>query len=171
MRMQRSITVLIVIVCFFEFGQGQKYLQIEKINSTESIKISEGSTLFFIAPIYSDHWQKGIIKEIIYESETIVFDHTIINLKEIKKIKINNGAGNAMAWALKGFGFSWLVTGAIIDLADLNDQNALDAQNILIGALSIGTGVFIGKLGGNKIYTHNKTHRFRLIDLRFSVDE
>jgi len=170
----KRLRTTIVFIIFFSISytcQSQLYLQIEKINSTELIKIPVGSTIVFKASSSSDEWQRGKIEDIDYESGTIIFDHTFMSLKEIEKIKVRNFGGEAMAWALKGFGFSWLIMGAIIDLADLNEQKQLDAQNLLIGALSIGTGFFIEKVSGDKIYTHNKTHRFRLIDLRFSIDE
>ena len=66
----------------------QTSLQIEKINSTERIKLCPGVILSFKAPAHSDQWQTGTIKEIMYESQTIVFDHTFLTLKEISKIKI-----------------------------------------------------------------------------------
>ncbi len=160
---------LILLLCPFP-SSAQLYLQIEKINSTERIKLGPGIMLSFKAPAHSDQWQTGTIKEIIYESQTIVFDHTFLTLKEISKIKIRNGTGEAFAWLLKGFGASWLVIGGLADLANLRDETTLDAQNISIGLGSIGSGYFIEKFGGDKIYTNNKTHRFRILDLRFSVD-
>ena len=149
----------------------QQLLQIEKINSLETIKIGVGSRLIFKASIYSDEWQRGIIQSIDYESQTVFFDHTFLTVDQIDKIKIPNPTAQSFAWMLKGFGVSWLIFGAIIDLADLNEEKALDIQNISIGLFSIGTGFLIDKASGTKVYSNRRTHRFRIIDLRFSDKE
>ncbi len=147
------------------------FLQIEEINSPESIKIPIGSTIIFKAPKYSEQWQKGVIKKILYKGNTIIFDHTFMTLDEIEKIKIKNFGGQAVGFILQMFGVGWLGRGAIADLTNIGPDNNLDKTNIIIGAVAIGTGVLIQKVSGNKVYTNNKTHRFRLVDLRFSVKD
>ncbi len=151
-------------------SQADMFLQIEEINSPESIKLPVGSTITFKSSKYSDQWQKGRIKEIIYDGNTIIFDHTFMPLNEIEKIKIINFGGQAIGYALEAFGVSWLSLGALAELTNVGDENNLSAQNLIIGATAIGTGFLIQKVSGNKVYTNNKTHRFRLIDLRFSVE-
>jgi hypothetical protein len=165
------IIFLIIFLCQLRFSHGQQFLQIERINSSETIKIGVGSQLIFKASGYSDQWQFGTIKEIIYKGQTIVFDHTFLTVDEISKIKFRNTAGESIAWALKGFGLSWLVFGAIADIANLNEENNLDAKNLAIGGFALGTGILLDKVSGNKIYTNNRTHRFRIVDLRFDVKE
>lgn len=164
--------VLYYLVLQFHFLQlpGQLYLQIEKINSLETIKLGVGAVISFKAPSYSDQWQTGVIKDIIYDSETIVFDHTFLTIDEISKIKIKSGSGEAFAWMFKGFGLGWLTLGGIADLANIREETNLDAQNITIGLAALGTGIFLDKFAGDKIYTNKRTHRFRVLDLRFSED-
>lgn len=168
---RRLFVWLMIIIPNLVFGQ--LFFQIEKINSPETVKYGVGSELVFKSYAYSDQWQKGTIKSIDYDSQTVIFDHTFLTVDQIDKIKIRNLAGESFAWALKGFGGAWLIYGAIIDLFDLSssEEKFFDRKNITIGVVSIGIGFFIDKLGGNKVYTNNKTHRFRVIDLRFSVDE
>ena len=148
----------------------QLYLQIEKINSLETIKLGVGAIISFKAPTYSDQWQTGVIQDIIYESQTIVFDHTFLNIDEISKIKIKSGSGEVFAWMFKGFGLGWLTLGGIADLTNIREETNLDAQNVSIGLAALGTGIFLDKFAGDKIYTNKRTHRFRLLDLRFSED-
>ena len=64
-----------------------------------------------------------------------------------------------------------MTLGTIAELTNVGDENNLSSRNLIIGATAIGSGILIQKVSGNKVYTNNKTHRFRLIDLRFSVDE
>lgn len=152
-------------------SQADVFLQIEEINSPESIKLPVGSTIVFKASKYSDQWQKGRIKEIVYDGNTIIFDHTFVPLHEIEKIKIKNFGGQAIGYSLQAFGIGWLTLGTIAELTNVGDENNLSSRNLIIGATAIGSGILIQKVSGNKVYTNNKTHRFRLIDLRFSVDE
>lgn len=170
--MSRRICLgLMIIVPYLAYGQ--LFFQIEKLNSPETTKFGIGSELIFKSYDYSKEWQRGVIKEIDYESQSVVFDHTFLTVDQIDKIKIQNRAGEALGWALKGFGVAWLFYGALIDVFDLSSSGDkfFDRTNITVGAVAIGTGFFIDKLGGNEIYTNNKTHRFRVLDLRFSVDE
>lgn len=162
---------LIILSVLSVDGQADVFLQIEEINSPESIKLPVGSTVVFKASKYSDQWQKGTIKEIIYDGNTIIFDHTFMPLDDIEKIKIRNFGGQAIGYTLQGFGVGWLGLGTIAELTNVGDQNNLSTRNLIIGATAIGSGFIIQKVSGNKVFTHNKTHRFRLIDLRFSVDD
>ena len=168
----RFILIFLFTTCWnYAISQSDVYLQIEEIGSTETIKIPVGSTIIFKASKFSDHWQRGKIKEIIYESNTIIFDHTFMTLDAIEKIKIKNFGGQAIGYTLQAFGVGWLTLGAIAEFTNVGDQNNLDARNLIVGATAIGTGILIQKVSGNKVYSHDKTHRFRLIDLRFSVEK
>lgn len=164
-----------MVLCAFlsdiTYSQADVFLQIEEINSTESLKLPVGSTVIFKASKFSDQWQKGRIKEIIYESNTIIFDHTFMTLDAIEKIKIRNFGGQAIGYSLQAFGVGWLTLGSIAELTNVGDQNNLSTRNLIIGATAIGSGFIIQKVSGNKVFTHDKTHRFRLIDLRFEVKE
>ena len=153
------------------FAQAGLFLQIEEINSTEVIKIPVGSVIVFKAPKYSSQWQKGLIKEINYDGNTLIFDHTFMTLDEIEKIKTRSFTGETIGWMLQAFGFGWLGFGALADLAGAGPETNLNRTNIFIGASAIGSGWLIRKTSGNKVYTDGKTHRFRLLDTRFSVEK
>lgn len=160
---------LLLLSSIFSFSQSGLYLQIEKINSSEVIKIPVGSHVVFKASKYSQKWQKGIIKKIDYEGDLIIFDHTFVSLDEIEKIKIRNFGGEAAGVMLQGFGAGWLGFMVLADVADSGPEKNINKRNTIIGASAMATGWLLRKTTGNKVYTNGKTHRFRLIDTRFGV--
>lgn len=170
-RLQYLFILIFLLWGMVSIAQSGTYLQIEEIGTADVIKIPVGSKVIFKASTISDQWQRGVIQQIDYDGNVIVFDHTFITLDKIEKIKIQNLGGEAFGWMLQAFGVGWLGFGALADLADAGPENNLNKTNLIVGATAIGSGWLIQKTTGNKVYTSGKTHRFRLIDTRFRVEK
>ncbi len=167
-------TTLSFLFAFFlvNVAYGQKFLQLERINSPKTRKYFPGHEITF--QMIGGQWYTRVIEDISYEQNLLLFakDHvpldSIIALRSFKPQKWSRPLGNqffnfAAVWALY----------SVVDEA-LQDEpfQQVDKSVYLIPATSAGIGFLIKKLFKQRTYHFDinkdgyaKKWRLRVLDI------
>lgn len=159
----------LIIFCLFIFAtqlNGQRVLQIEKKNSTQSIKFK--TTDVISLKLKNDKsWFSGVIYDFSFEQKTIEFENRIIFLKDIEYIRRGkSGYGNNLmrgfSGSMMGFGASW----AIFSLGDaLATERSFTETDAAISLGSMGLGYLMTKFFALRKYKIGKKWNFRMLNL------
>lgn len=142
---------------------GQEFLQIEIQNDPETVKFLLGQKVI-IKTKQSDEWQTIVLRQFLYESNTIVYDQGFINLDDIAAIREHRQGVALLSAALMTFGGGWLVFGILGQ--GLDSKAEFGVREITIGVAALVTGWGLRKAFHNRDYVMGKRYRLRLLDLR-----
>lgn len=163
-----AVSLCFVLYCFLASNistQAQIYLQVEKFNSPETIKLVVGSPLEFRIHAYPKTWRKGTIEYILYDEQTIAIDGDIFHIDEFKDIRFDRPWAKQIGASLITFSGAWIAYGLIITVFDDNFQFGVDTA--VVGAGSFVIGYILRKFFGKKKFKLGKNSRLRVVDLRF----
>ena len=160
---------IIFIFCLLSFTvqlNGQRVLQIEKKNSTQSIKFK--TTDIISLKLKNDKsWFSGVIYDFRFDQETIEFENRIIFLKDVEYIRRGkSGYGNNLmrgfSGSMVGFGASW----ALFSLGDaIATDRSFTETDAAISLGSAGLGYLMSKFFALRKYKIGKKWNFRMLNL------
>ncbi len=162
------LSCCLVLYCCFVCNiptQAQVYLQVEKFNSPQTIKLIVGSPLEFRIHAYPKTWRKGTIDYILYDEQTIAVDGDIFHVDELKDIRFDRPWAKQIGASLITFSGVWFTYGLLITAFDDNFEFGVDT--VVVGAGSFVIGYILRKFFGKKKFKLGKNSRLRVVDLRF----
>jgi hypothetical protein len=150
-----------LIFFLFYFGlTAQKFIQVEKSNSTKTVKWYIGNEINIQLEGEEDNWRKYVIQDIDYENKTIEFPTGKIALSKIAKVRTEIGLTQKIGNTLMTFG---LAATAIDGISIAINRGG--GFFIIVGPISFVTGWLIKKLFKYKTYKMSKDIRLRAMDL------
>jgi hypothetical protein len=144
-------------------GQSQEYLQIEMVNTPESIKIPLGYK-FTVKTKSLNEWHTIRSNRFLYKDSTIVYDDGFLHLRDITDIQRTRPPVRALGLSLKTFGGGWLLFGGIS--GELYKNKQLNTRDLSVGLGSFAAGWLVEKLFYKHTLKIGKRYRVRLLDLR-----
>ncbi len=170
--MRISLLLIFLLTAFAELASGQKFLQLEKVNSPRSRKYFPGDEITF--QLHGGQWYTRVIEDVSYERKLLIFASghveldSIMAFKTFKSGKWSKTVGNqlynfAIAWA----GYS--IIGAAVE-GDVTD--AFSEGTIVTAGASVALGYALQKLFKSRTFRLNKNKkgealrwRLRALDL------
>lgn len=147
-------------------GQLGIFLQIELVNSPKTIKFSSGDMIEFKTKRFPNDWQKAEIKQILVDDQVIMFDYDFIPLDDFTSMRIQNKPASAMGFSLLTFGTTWTGYGLI---ASIFTDFQYRGRDLVIGAMTLGSGLLINKFFRFNKYNLKKGARLKIVDVRFKA--
>jgi hypothetical protein len=145
----------------------QRYLQIEKINSTKLHRLGEGSLISYKLKEKGSMWKTEEISRIIPENNIIITPNGMVKISDIDKVRFERYWTKAYQASTYTFGAGWLFWNGVGIL--LKEEKFTKSDLIIVGA-AFGSGFLVRKLFKYKVFNTNARHRLRLIDLNFRDD-
>jgi hypothetical protein len=169
--MQKTLLFLAFsFVCFTAFGQ--KYLQLERLNSTKTRKYQPGDEITF--QLNNGQWYTRIIDDVNYEQQLLLFANGHVELDSIVAFRSFNSArwSRPIGNQLYNFAAAWVLF-SIVDQAVSDDPfQDIPKSAYIIPASSVATGFLIKKLFKQRTFKikRNKAGevtkwRLRVLDL------
>lgn len=169
--MPKTVLLLVfsLVVCS---GFSQKYLQLERLNSTKTRKYQLGDEITF--QLNNGQWYTRIIDDVNYEQQLLLFANGHVELDSIVAFRSFNSArwSRPIGNQLFNFAAAWVLF-SIVDQAVSDDpfQN-IPKSAYIIPASSVATGFLIKKLFKQRTFKikRNKAGevtkwRLRVLDL------
>lgn len=147
----------------------QKMLQIERLNSSKTIKFYQGNEIIFQTK--DGQWYSRVIEDINYENNWLLFvdGHTpidqIVAMKLTKNKKWSQNLGNQIML----FAPLWAGYTAIASAVD--DEHGFEKGDYIIMGSALATGALLRLLFNSKTYKFSKNgkpsgkFRLRILDL------
>jgi len=160
------ILLTALLVALLSQLSAQRYLQLEKRNSPQTIKYTTGEVIS--VKLYdSKNWYSGTIYDLNFDQEAIIFDTRIIKLDDIKFIRRGKGGyGNNLlrnfSKSMIGFGINWGLY-SLIDAA-VTERSFTEVDGAITGG-SIITGYLMAKFFTQRKYRIGNKWRFRMLNL------
>lgn len=162
------LRILLTILIIGAVSQltAQRYLQLEKRNSPETIKYTTGEVIS-VKLHDSKNWYSGTIYDFNFEQEAIIFESRIIKLEDIKFIRRGksgyvNNLMRGFTTSMMGFGATW----AILSLGDaLATERSFTKGDAYLSAGSMATGYLLAKFFTTRKYKIGNKWRFRMLNL------
>ena len=142
---------------------GQVFLQIEKANSPNTIKLTEGTILEYALKEYPDVWRKGTIQEIIPETDLILFGDNYYKPEALAALRFNRPVISGIGKKLMQVSAVWYVYGGI---ASLTSEYNMSGGEMIFGASVAAFGFLIKKLFSKRKMKLGKRRNLRIVDLR-----
>ncbi len=160
---------LVFVICFFSLGGiAQVYVQLEIFNDPKAIKYQVNDKITYRAKYDPGVWNKGRIKEILVDENTLVLNNEILKLEDVTDFMLYRNSVNYTARLLQAFGVSWLVQGSI---AAAFGRNTTWSSVLTISSTSYVSGWLFRKLFYKIPVRLNDKNRLRIIDTRFTIPE
>ena len=160
-------SIIVVLICSFAFSlQAQRYLQLEKKNSVQSVKFGT-SDVISIKLLNQKQWWSGVIYDLNFDLNAIEFENRIVYLKDIDAVRQGktgyvNNLMRGFSGSMVGFGASW----ALFSLADAAvTERSFTETDALISVGSAGLGYLMNKFFALRKYKIGKRWNFRLLNL------
>lgn len=152
--------------------QGQKFLQLERINSPKTRKYFAGDEITF--QLNNRQWYTRVIEDVSYEQKLIIFANghisvdSIVALRSFERRKWSRPLGNQFY----NFAIAWTGFGLIADAVSNDPADDYTLDNTIVAASSVATGFLLKKLFRRRTFhfTNNKEGeakrwRLRVLDL------
>ncbi|MCZ2102269.1 MAG: hypothetical protein LC107_12120 [Chitinophagales bacterium] len=160
----------ILMIVFVSFGftiRAQEQLLLEVKNQVEAIKFVPGDHLMY-RTVDDKAWRNREIIRLIPEANLILFDDGMVEIDEIKSIRIHNYFYKGFGKMITGFGATWLLFGGILNVSGKED---FSWTNVAIGAAGLGIGQLVVHVAGQRTYKLNKHTRLRLVDVSMRIND
>lgn len=143
----------------------QVYLQLERYNSTKTIKFYAGDILEFRLKEFPETWRKEEIVDLVPDQQLIVFESTYYHIDELKNIRLRFPAVRKIGERMMQFSAAWFVYGAIASLA--SDTYNIGPGDVIVGGSFVGVGFLLRDFFSKKKIKLGKRRRLRVMDTRF----
>ena len=169
MRKLQLIISLLFFTLLSNTASAQVFLQIEKVNSIDNIRLALGDKLQFKTKEYPDVWVKEEINNILPEENTVVLGGNLYDLDAFHQIRIPQSAfARGIGPAFQSFGASWLFFGGMAALFLDYDFTLADG---IIGTSAILLGTVFRRIFKRRVFYLGSNARLRIVDLRMVVPE
>ena len=158
-----------ILMCTCSSVNAQIYLQLERANSTKTIKFFVGDILEFKLKEFPKTWRQEEILAIKPEANTIVFEDNFYNISEFHTIRLTKPWAKSIGTNIMYFSAAWFTYGGIATLAD--SGYTMSKDEIIIGGVFAAVGYLIRTLFHKKKIKLNKRKRLRIMDLRMTVPD
>jgi len=170
MKLLKGLIIWLSLISSSPELHSQIYLQLERANSTETIKFYEGDYLQFKLKEYPKTWRNEEILVIKPEENIIVFEDNFYHIEDLHSIRLSKKWAKSVGTKMMLFSASWFVFGGIGTLASGEGGYKMSEREIIIGGLFASVGYFIRTVFSKKKIKLNKWKRLRIIDLRMSIE-
>lgn len=157
--------LLLSLSCSVAFGQ--RVLQLEKRNSTKTVKFSIGDEITYKLAGDED-WYKAYIEDIKPDDGIVLFNNRLVQVENIVALRFDRNWPRPLERQLYVFGLGWAVFATldklVLDL-DVVNEEASWGFVIIPAATAVVTGFLIGKIFKTKIIKIGNKRRLRLLDL------
>ena len=161
--MNKTLSILFLILCITAPLSAQKLLQIETVNKVRTFRFFEGETLLFKFNEPDAKWERAEITGFDVDNQRIKLGLEEIPISEITAIRRpKRRFVQIVGGQLIVFGVSWSLATAIGDFLYNDDVNWTTAA-IITGA-SIPAGFLILK---QRTFKLKKRHRLRVLDITY----
>ncbi len=174
MELVKKRSVLIILTLIVGILESQKcdaqvFLQIEKFNSLDLIRLGPGDKIQYKTNEYKDTWRSETIDQILPDEGTLVIDGYLYKIEDFYKVSVPHSYGKrALGPILQSFGGGWLLFGGIGALFLNGDFTFWDA---IIGTSAVGLGTLFKKVFKKRVFTMGQNSRLRIVDLRLFIPE
>lgn len=149
--------------------KSQVFLQLERRNSAETIKLPEGTILEYTTKEYPNVWHREEIVSLIPEEQVLVLEEGFKNIDELAKIRRYRPWAKSVSYGLLQFSAGWYLYGAIATLVD--EEYKMSKDEIIIGGVFAAIGYLIKKIFYKRTIKLGKLHNLRIVDLRMNVKD
>lgn len=154
---------VLFLLCFNFSGISQKILLLEVRNQVDAIRFMPGDKLIYKTAVNRE-WNQQTIERLLPETNIILFDNGMINVDEIKMVRVYNPGARAAGKLLTGFGTTWLLFGSLLTAAG---RESFSWTNLAIGGAAVGLGQLFMRVAGKRNYILDIHTRLRLVDISF----
>lgn len=144
----------------------QKVLLFEKLTASKSDRVYEGERLKFRMK-GDKFYQEGFIREMRPDIQALVINDRYIMLDEIDIVHRGKTFGAAAGYGLVTFGVGWSFWGLVGNATDGDPLTRYENRDLMVSLTSIGTGLLINQLFGQRKYKTGKYKRLRVVDTSF----
>lgn len=164
--MRLTLLTLLLTTFLCTCGRAQRVLLFEKLTSSASERVYEGSRLKF--KLEGDKfWQEGVIREMRPDIQALVINDRFIMLDEIAVVNQGSNALGAAGYGLMTFGVGWSFWAVAGNYTDGNPSTNYETRDLMITLTSAGTGFLLARLLGRKRFRTGKHRRLRVVDTSF----
>lgn len=161
---------LLLLLCLFSFlpffAFGQKLLQIEKFGKPKAEKIELGSYMIYQLK-NDDIWSQGYIRDLRVDQNMIEFDDRFVKLDDIAALKYERKWPKQFGTQIAIFGLAWSGYALIGTLTDNNPDTNYRWSDAVVTGASVGVGLSLPLIIGDKTIQLGKRRRLRMLDLTF----
>lgn len=148
----QKILLLLAFSLVACLGFSQKYLQLERLNSTKTHKYQSGDEITF--QLNNGQWYTRVIDDVNYERQLIFFANGHVELDSIVAFRTYTSArwSRPLGNQLFNFAAAWVLF-SIVDQAVSDDPfQDIPKSAYIIPASSVATGILIKKLFKQRTY-------------------
>jgi hypothetical protein len=153
----------------YHFCSGQKYLQLEKLNSARTRKFSPGSEITI--QLKGGQWYTRVIEDVSYEQDHIVFSYGHCKLADITSMKSFNSQKWSRPLGNQMYNFALAWTGFSLISSAVDKEDPYSKGDVIVALSSIATGFAIKKIFKQRTFHLARPNgnpgnwRLRIIDL------
>ncbi|MFK8164165.1 MAG: hypothetical protein AB8H12_17095 [Lewinella sp.] len=166
LRMKGWLILPFLLFIFSPLLPAQRVMLFEKLTSSQSDRVYEGERLKFRMK-GDKFYQEGPIREMRPDIQALVINDRYIMLDEIDIIHRGKTFGAAAGYSLAAFGAGWSFWSLVGNATDGDPLTKYENRDLMVSLTSIGTGLLINKLFGQKRYRTGKYKRLRIVDTSF----
>ena len=168
----RTLFLLLLPLFIFSPAFGQKFLQLEKVNSAKTKKYFPGHEITF--QMKGGQWYTRVIDDISYEQNLVLFVKDHVNLDSITAFRTFNNQGWSRSLGNQFFNFAavWAIYSVIDEALQDDPFKHVDKGVYIVPAASAGVGLLIRKLFKQRTFNLEKNKmgkakrwRLRVLDL------
>jgi len=164
--MKLLYTLLLLAICCTA-SQAQRFLQLEKRNSTKTVKLKIGDPLTYRLA-EDDDWYTAYIEDIQPEVGVLLLGNRLVEVENIVALRFDRSWPKGLERQMYNFGLGWAVFATldkfVLDLDALGEEPSW--RFVLIpAAVTVATGFLIGKIFQYKKVKIGKKRRLRLLDM------
>ncbi len=162
--MKFLINCFFIILLGFPIYSQSVYLQLEEVNTFNSVQYYPGDIIEFSTKDYPDIWRKERIQKIMPDEGLIILSEGYMTINEFHSVRRSNTAVLVAGTAIGTFGATWLGFGLLGTLGD--SDFTLGAREIIIGVVAVSLGWVMRKFFGKKRNNIGPLYQLRIIDVR-----
>jgi hypothetical protein len=160
----RCLIILLLCCLSAKNIAAQKYLQIEKRNSTKVRRFVEGDVIAYKMKGKQEGWKTEEIQKIMVENNILIMPNGMIKISDIDKLRFERYFTNAAQKSLYTFGMTWAFWKTV---ATVLKRDSFERRDAVIIGTSLGAGYLIRKLFKYRTMKMGYKRRLRVIDLNF----
>ena len=155
-----------LLLAFYSVLPAQRVMLFEKLTASQSERVYEGERLKFRMK-GDKFYQEGPIREMRPDIQALVINDRYVMLDQIDVIHRGKTFGAAAGYGLVTFGVGWSFWGLIGNATDGDPLTKYEDRDLMISLTSIGTGLLINQLFGQRKFKPGKYKRLRVVDTSF----
>jgi hypothetical protein len=155
----KQLIILSMLVLTFPL-LSQKYLQMEKLNSTKVWKWAIGDMITYQLQGENGNWRTNIIDDIDFENKRLIFENGTVSTSDIKVVRFDIKWTRNIGYSLMTFGLASTVFDGIALAAGRNG-----GYFIKVGPMIFVSGWLLKTLFKHKDFNTTSNFRLRVMDL------